>query len=99
MFYFYRKKKTDHSVVIHVQLSGSLFLLHALFLASAFSSQTEKVLCQALGLMLHWALLTTFTWTAIEGFHLYLLLVQVFNIYIRRYMMKLSLVGWGESNQ
>ncbi|XP_062869093.1 adhesion G protein-coupled receptor G3 [Trichomycterus rosablanca] len=95
MFLCQRKKKTDHSVVIHVQLSGSLFLLHLFFLASAFWSEAEKVLCQVLGLILHWALLTTFTWTAIEGFHLYLLLVRVFNIYIRRYLLKLSLVGWG----
>ncbi|MCI4383160.1 hypothetical protein PGIGA_G00023070 [Pangasianodon gigas] len=96
LFLIQRKRKSEHSVVIHVQLSGSLFLLHLFFLASTLGSGTEKKpVCQCLGLILHWALLATFTWTAIEGFHLYLLLVRVFNIYIRRYLLKLSLVGWG----
>lgn len=93
-----RKKQCENSVFIHVQLSVSLFLLHISFLCSVwFSGQgdTESV-CQALGLLLHWCLLATFTWTAIEGFNLYLLLVRVFNIYIKRYLLKLSLVGWGE---
>ncbi|XP_060796933.1 adhesion G protein-coupled receptor G3 [Neoarius graeffei] len=96
LFLIQRKRKSEHSVVIHVQLSGSLFLLHLFFLASALGSGAEnKAVCQCLGLILHWALLATFTWTAIEGFHLHLLLVRVFNIYIRRYLLKLSLVGWG----
>ncbi|XP_077057761.1 adhesion G-protein coupled receptor G5 [Siphateles boraxobius] len=97
MFLCQRKKHCEHSAFIHVQLSGSLFLLHISFLCSVwFSGQgdTESV-CQALGLLLHWCLLATFTWTAIEGFNLYLLLVRVFNIYIKRYLLKLSLVGWG----
>ncbi|KAI4875393.1 hypothetical protein NFI96_018096 [Prochilodus magdalenae] len=95
LFVYHRRPKTEHSIAVHMQLTGSLFLLHLFFLASAFWSKTENPVCQSLGLMLHWALLATFTWTAIEGFHLYLLLVRVFNIYIRRYLQKLSLVGWG----
>ncbi|XP_030877100.1 adhesion G-protein coupled receptor G5 isoform X4 [Leptonychotes weddellii] len=35
------------------------------------------------------------TWMAIEGFNLYLLLGRVYNIYIRRYLLKLCAVGWG----
>uniref|UniRef100_A0A8C1LN77 Adhesion G protein-coupled receptor G3 n=1 Tax=Cyprinus carpio TaxID=7962 RepID=A0A8C1LN77_CYPCA len=97
IFVCQRRKQYDHSVVIHVQLSGSLFLLHISFLCSVwFSGHRENdSVCQALGLLLHWCLLATFTWTAIEGFHLYLLVVRVFNIYIKRYLLKLSLVGWG----
>ncbi|KAK1798257.1 hypothetical protein P4O66_006727, partial [Electrophorus voltai] len=89
-----RKTKAEHSVIIHTELAGSLLLLHITFLASSLWSETERV-CQVLGLILHWALLAVFTWTAIEGVHLYLLLVRIFNIYIRRYLLKLSLVGWG----
>ncbi|XP_017565260.2 adhesion G-protein coupled receptor G5-like [Pygocentrus nattereri] len=91
----HRQVKADHSVIIHMQLTGSLFLLHFFFLASSFWSKAEGAACLSLGLLLHWALLGTLTWTAIEGFHLYLLLVQVFNIYVRRYTLKLSLLGWG----
>ncbi|XP_043099315.1 adhesion G protein-coupled receptor G3 [Puntigrus tetrazona] len=97
IFLCQRKKQCEHSIIIHVQLSGSLFLLHVSFLSSAWFSGRKDTdsLCQALGLLLHWCLLATFTWTAIEGFHLYLLLVRVFNIYIKKYLLKLSLVGWG----
>ncbi|KAL0187928.1 hypothetical protein M9458_015027, partial [Cirrhinus mrigala] len=92
------KKQCEHSVIIHMQLSGSLFLLHFSFLRNMwFSGQRDiDLVCQALGLLLHWSLLATFTWTAIGCFHLYLLLVRAFNIYIKRYLLKLSLVGWGE---
>lgn len=38
------------------------------------------------------------SWMPLERFHLYLLLVIVFNIYVRRYLLKLSLVEWGEWN-
>ncbi|XP_036443293.1 adhesion G-protein coupled receptor G5-like [Colossoma macropomum] len=95
LFLCHRKIKAEHSVIIHMQLTGSMFLLHLFFLASSFWSEAEGAACRSLGLMLHWALLGTLTWTAIEGFHLYLLLVRVFNIYIRRYTLKLILVGWG----
>ncbi|XP_072516052.1 adhesion G-protein coupled receptor G1 [Salminus brasiliensis] len=95
LFLCKRTLKTEHSVVIHLQLTGSLFLLHLFFLTSTFWSPENDAVCKSLGIMLHWALQVTFTWTAIEGFHLYLLLVRVFNIYIRRYLLKLSLVGWG----
>ncbi|XP_047218369.1 adhesion G-protein coupled receptor G2 [Girardinichthys multiradiatus] len=52
-------------------------------------------LCLYVALLLHYSLLASFTWMALEGFHLYLLLVKVFNIYVRRYLLKLSVVGWG----
>ncbi|RXN17633.1 adhesion G -coupled receptor G3-like protein [Labeo rohita] len=96
MFLCQRKKQCEHSVIIHMQLSGSLYLLHFSFLRNMwFSGQRDvNLVCQGLGLLLHWCLLATFTWTAIEGFHPYLLLVRVFNIYIKRYLLKLSLVGW-----
>ncbi|XP_056624814.1 adhesion G protein-coupled receptor G3 [Triplophysa dalaica] len=95
IFLWQRKKQSENSVMIHVQLTGSLFLLHISFLCSVWFSDRGDEVCLSLGLILHWCLLATFSWTAIEGFHLYLLLVRVFNIYIKRYTLKLSLVAWG----
>lgn len=84
-----------------MQLTGALLCLHLSFLLCCLSGwllkdNEDSLVCRGLGLFLHWSLLATFSWAALEGFHLYLLLVKVFNIYVRRYMLKLSLVGWGE---
>nr|XP_055070142.1 adhesion G protein-coupled receptor G3 [Misgurnus anguillicaudatus] len=95
MFLCQRKKHSENSIIIHAQLAGSLFLLHVSFLCSVWFSDRSDQVCTTLGLILHWCLLATFSWTAIEGFHLYLLLVRVFNIYFKRYMLKISLVAWG----
>ncbi|XP_035273576.1 adhesion G protein-coupled receptor G3-like [Anguilla anguilla] len=98
-----RKGRTDHSMAVHLNLTGALFFLHLFFLVSALwagpglglGADGGGVACQALGLLLHYALLATFTWMAIESFHLYMLLVRVFNIYVAKYLLKLGLVGWG----
>ena len=97
----FRKRRPEKVIGVHMQLSGALLCLHLSFLLCCFwvwlfNKEEEDWVCRFLGLFLHWSLMATFCWTALEGFHLYLLLVQVFNIYVRRYLLKLSLVGWGE---
>lgn len=84
-----------------MHLTVALLFLHLSFLVCCFLVQLlnenwEGWVCPGLGLVLHWSLLATFSWMALEGFHIYLLLIRVFNIYIRRYLLKVSLVGWGE---
>ncbi|XP_034041412.1 adhesion G-protein coupled receptor G2 [Thalassophryne amazonica] len=51
--------------------------------------------CMVVAAALHYFLLCTFTWMAIEGLHLYLLLIKVFNTYYKHYIVKLSAAGWG----
>uniref|UniRef100_A0A1A8LEX6 G protein-coupled receptor 97 n=3 Tax=Nothobranchius pienaari TaxID=704102 RepID=A0A1A8LEX6_9TELE len=94
------RRRPEKAIGIHVQLTLALFCLHLGFLLCSFLvQQLDKVdnswVCRGLGLFLHWSLLATCTWLALEGFHLYLLLVRVFNLYVRKYLLKLSLVGWG----
>ncbi|XP_062327963.1 adhesion G-protein coupled receptor G5-like isoform X2 [Osmerus eperlanus] len=97
LYTYKRKGHLEHSVGVHVQLNVALLCLHLFFLVGSLWAWLgyEGRVCEALGLLLHYSLLATFSWMAIEGFHLYLLLVRVFNIYIRRYLLKLCLVGWG----
>ncbi|XP_072451830.1 adhesion G-protein coupled receptor G5-like [Chiloscyllium punctatum] len=91
-----RKRQKEASIQIHVNLSVALFLLNVSFLTSTvFSSESTDDLCKAIAVLLHYSLLCSFTWMGIEAFHLYLMLIKVFNIYIRFYMLKLCLLGWG----
>ncbi|XP_077420496.1 adhesion G protein-coupled receptor G3-like [Vanacampus margaritifer] len=94
------KWQPERAVALHMHLTGALLCLHLCFLlcclwAWKLAEEPADWLCGGLGLLLHWSLLATVCWSALEGFHLYLLLVRVFNIYIRRYLLKLSAVGWG----
>ncbi|XP_017281337.2 adhesion G-protein coupled receptor G1-like isoform X2 [Kryptolebias marmoratus] len=92
------RQRPEKAISLHMQLTVALFCLHFGFLVCSFwvlNLKENDWVCSGLGLFLHWSLLATFTWVALEGFHLYLLLVRVFNIYVRRYLLKLSILGWG----
>ncbi|KAL3992608.1 adhesion G-protein coupled receptor G5 [Sarotherodon galilaeus] len=91
-----RKVREDVSMRVHINLVIALILLNLHFLlSSTVAAVSSTGLCLYMALVLHYSLLATFFWMALEGFHLYLLLVKVFNIYIKRYLLKLSVVGWG----
>ncbi|XP_053704342.1 adhesion G-protein coupled receptor G2-like isoform X2 [Synchiropus splendidus] len=91
-----RKIRADVSMRVHMNLVVALILLNVHFLAGEPVAALHSAgLCLYIALAIHYSLLATFCWMALEGFHLYLLLVRVFNIYFRKYMLKLCLVGWG----
>ncbi|XP_067303915.1 adhesion G-protein coupled receptor G2-like [Pseudorasbora parva] len=95
-FIFNRKARAEVSSSIHVSLSAALFLLNISFMLSEWAATLQKnKVCVFIAVMMHYSLLSCFTWMAVEALHLYLLLIRVFNIYIRHYMIKLSLIGWG----
>ncbi|XP_061449927.1 adhesion G-protein coupled receptor G5 [Rhineura floridana] len=91
---FSRKIQHDSTRKIHMNLLGALFLLNMSFLASKFPVPVHW-LCTVAAIFLHYSLLCCLTWLAIEGFHLYILMIRVYNSYIRRYLLKLCSVGWG----
>ncbi|XP_016396281.1 adhesion G-protein coupled receptor G5 [Sinocyclocheilus rhinocerous] len=96
LFIFNRNAKAEVSNSIHVSLSGALFLLNLSFMFSEWAAtMTVKEVCVFIAVTIHYSLLCSLTWMAIEALHLYLLLARVFNIYIKYYVVKLSLIGWG----
>ncbi|KAI9517882.1 hypothetical protein NQZ68_001051 [Dissostichus eleginoides] len=96
LFIAKRKVRADISMKVHINLAIALILLNLHFLPSqTVAASSSTGLCLYMAVSLHYSLLATFSWMALEGLHLYLLLVRVFNIYIRKYLLKLSLVGWG----
>ncbi|XP_061243303.1 adhesion G-protein coupled receptor G5 isoform X2 [Bos javanicus] len=92
-----RRKQSDSVTRIHMNLHASVLLLNITFLLSPVlaTPPVPGAACVVLAATLHFALLSCLTWMAIEGFNLYLLLGRVYNVYIRRYVLKLCAVGWG----
>lgn len=68
----------------------------AFLLDSWLSNMENDGLCLTVAISLHYFLLTSFTWMGLESVHMYIALVKVFNTYIRRYILKFCIVGWGE---
>ncbi|KAM8799431.1 adhesion G-protein coupled receptor G5-like [Eudromia elegans] len=95
LYCIFRRKKSDDTTQIHMNLLGALFLLNVGFLLSEPLASAAVGLCRAAAAFLHVGLLCTLAWMAAEAFHLYLLLVKVYNTYVQRYLLKLCLVGWG----
>lgn len=82
-----------------MNLSASLLCLNMVFLLDGWlASMVDSAgLCTSAAVLLHYFLLTSFTWMGLESIHMYIALVKVFNTYIRRYILKFCAVGWGES--
>ncbi|XP_060764518.1 adhesion G-protein coupled receptor G2 isoform X6 [Neoarius graeffei] len=82
---------------IVIQLCLALLLLNLTFLLDAWLALYPSVigLCISTAFFLHYFLLASFTWMAMEAVHMYIALVKVFNTYVSRFMVKLGLAGWG----
>ena len=80
-----------------MNLSTALLFLNLVFLLDGWiTSFHVDGLCTAIAALLHFFLLATFTWMGLEAIHMYIALVKVFNTYIRRYILKFCIVGWGK---
>lgn len=97
IFLSYRKLRRDYPSKILMNLSASLLLLNMVFLLDGWLASLETAwLCQSVAFFLHYFLLTSFSWMGLESIHMYIALVKVFNTYVRRYILKFCVVGWGE---
>ncbi|XP_072237094.1 adhesion G-protein coupled receptor G2-like [Leuresthes tenuis] len=96
LFITNRELRVDDSKKVHIGLVIALIFLNIHFLTSQrVATVSSTGLCFYMALSLHYFLLATFSWMALEGFHLYLHFVKVFNIYIKSYLLKLNIVAWG----
>ncbi|XP_067105388.1 adhesion G-protein coupled receptor G2 [Osmerus mordax] len=96
LYTFNGQCKSDTSASIHVSLSGALFLLNISFLLSEWGANLDMAwVCVLIAAVMHYSLLCSFSWMALEALHLYLMLVKVFNTYYKHYMVKISILGWG----
>ncbi|XP_030802523.1 adhesion G-protein coupled receptor G2 isoform X2 [Camarhynchus parvulus] len=92
----FEKIRRDYPSKILIQLCAALLLLNLVFLLDSWIALYDtQGLCIAVAVFLHYFLLVSFTWMGLEAFHMYLALVKVFNTYVRKYILKFCLVGWG----
>ncbi|XP_062293272.1 adhesion G-protein coupled receptor G6 [Scomber scombrus] len=92
----FEKLRRDYPSKILMNLSTSLLFLNMVFLLDSWLASLETDwLCLSVAIFLHYFLLTSFTWMGLESIHMYIALVKVFNTYIRRYILKFCIVGWG----
>ncbi|XP_032728952.1 adhesion G-protein coupled receptor G6 isoform X5 [Lontra canadensis] len=92
----FEKLRRDYPSKILMNLSAALLFLNLLFLLDGWiTSFHVDGLCTAVAALLHFFLLATFTWMGLEAIHMYIALVKVFNTYIRRYILKFCIAGWG----
>ncbi|XP_051264766.1 adhesion G-protein coupled receptor G6 isoform X16 [Dicentrarchus labrax] len=92
----FEKLRRDYPSKILMNLSTSLLFLNMVFLLDGWLASLETDwLCLSVAVFLHYFLLTSFTWMGLESIHMYIALVKVFNTYIRRYILKFCIVGWG----
>uniref|UniRef100_A0A8C4QXM3 Uncharacterized protein n=1 Tax=Eptatretus burgeri TaxID=7764 RepID=A0A8C4QXM3_EPTBU len=92
----FKQIRQEQQSYILVQTCFALLTLNITFLLDHWLGTFEILwLCIFTAAVLHFCLLSSFSWMAIQAFHLYMNLIQVFNTYIHRYILKLSLFGWG----
>ncbi|XP_073399650.1 adhesion G-protein coupled receptor G4 isoform X2 [Dendrobates tinctorius] len=92
----FKQLRRDYPSKILMNLCFSLLMLNLVFLVNEWlSSFRIPGLCILVGALLHYFLLTSFTWMGLEAVHMYFAFVKVFNSYIHKYILKLCIAGWG----
>ncbi|XP_043361813.1 adhesion G-protein coupled receptor G7 [Dermochelys coriacea] len=64
-------------------------------MASDCEDPPENPLCTAVAVLLHYFLLATFMWTALNSAHLYLLLLKTLRPIPGHFTLIMSIIGWG----
>ncbi|KAI4878820.1 hypothetical protein NFI96_033305 [Prochilodus magdalenae] len=97
----FEKLHKDIPSRILIQFSLALLLLNVVFLLDLALAQKLSAadLCITAAFFLHYFLLATFTWMALQAFYMYLTIVKVFNTNFSRFMIKLGLAGWAASER
>ncbi|XP_075429334.1 adhesion G-protein coupled receptor G4 isoform X2 [Ascaphus truei] len=92
----FKPLRKDYPSKILMNLSSALLMLNLVFLINNWLSSFQSYgLCISCAALLHYFLLASFTWMGLEAVHMYFALVKVFNVYIRNYILKFCIAGWG----
>ncbi|XP_023647989.2 adhesion G-protein coupled receptor G5-like [Paramormyrops kingsleyae] len=90
-----RKAKSNSASKILINLFVAMFLLDLTFLSNEWITSLGNLTgCKIMGAFMHYSLLSTFNWFAIEALHLCLHLVGALKLDISHYVLKMCFVGW-----
>lgn len=93
----HRKKKASKSTRILIHLVLAMFLLNLTFLINNYVAKLKSsVGCKIMAAVMHYSMLATFNWFAVQALHLCLQLYTGGQILIHRYILKVSIASWGE---
>ncbi|XP_039503958.1 adhesion G-protein coupled receptor G5 [Pimephales promelas] len=89
-----RKAKATNSAHVLMNLFLALFLLNLAFLSNEYIARAKSPgACRVIAGFMHFSLLASFSWFAVEALHLCLQMAR-HSIVIKHYILKLSVAGW-----
>ncbi|XP_059142698.1 adhesion G protein-coupled receptor A3-like isoform X2 [Physella acuta] len=92
----FSKLRGDNPSKILFNLCLALTLSNGLFLVGMRDYTFHNTLaCKVVAASLHYFLLASLTWMAVEAFYMYVALIRIFNTYFSHFLLKCCLVGWG----
>ncbi|KAJ3606899.1 hypothetical protein NHX12_026417 [Muraenolepis orangiensis] len=95
MHFLTRRTKASKSKEILIQLMVALFLLDLCFLTNTWVADFHSTTgCLVMAALMHYSMLATFTWFAMNAFHLCLHFYSGGKIVARRYVLKVSVAAW-----
>lgn len=94
MHFLMRRVKATDSLRVLINLFVALFLLNVAFLSNEYVARAkDDTACKVMAGFMHYCLLASFNWFAVEAFHLCLQMAK-HSITIKHYMIKISVFGW-----
>nr|XP_047127404.1 adhesion G protein-coupled receptor L4 isoform X4 [Hydra vulgaris] len=90
-----RNLRKDRTHKIHFFMCVSLLTLLILFITAAERRKSSLIKCKIVAAGLHYFVLTTFCWMAVEGVNLYQKITVMSKLETRSFMVKSSLFAWG----
>ncbi|XP_070567737.1 adhesion G-protein coupled receptor G6-like [Ptychodera flava] len=93
----YRKKKNKATKILMSLCSALAMALLMFLIGGLFVDLGPRIpgICATIAVLQHYFLLAVLLWMALEATYLYLKLVKVFEKYIKNFMVKFCLIGWG----
>ncbi|XP_048063648.1 adhesion G-protein coupled receptor G2 isoform X2 [Megalobrama amblycephala] len=89
-----RKVKATNSAHVLMNLFFALFLLNVAFLTNEYVARANSHnACKLMAAFMHYCLLASFTWFAVEALHLCLQMARQ-SVVIKHYILKISVIGW-----